>query len=130
MTDIMQLFEQARDGTLPQGFDGWDLTPYGARGLTVAHVAAINGHLSPDFDQWELANDRGSTVAHRAAQYGHLPPDFDRWELANARGWTVAHDAARWGNLPPDFDQWELSDKNGVTVARVAALNASQEAMK
>ena len=59
-------------------------------GWTVAHVAASEGHLPPDFDQWGLADDSGWTVAHEAASEGHLPPDFDRWEIADDTGWTVA----------------------------------------
>ena len=61
MTDIMQLYAQARAGTLPA-----------------------------DFDQWELADADGWTVAHAAARFGRLPADFDQWELADASGWTVA----------------------------------------
>ena len=58
--NLRELFNQARDGTLP-----------------------------PDFDQWDIANNHGWTVAHEAAAAQHLPPDFDRWELANEDGYTV-----------------------------------------
>ena len=58
--NLRELFNQARDGTLP-----------------------------PDFDQWDLADEQGWSVAHEAAAAQHLPPDFDRWELADMDGYTV-----------------------------------------
>ena len=61
MNELDELFEQAREGTLP-----------------------------PDFDRWEIADDTGWTAAHEAASEGHLPPDFDRWGLSDDTGWTVA----------------------------------------
>ena len=62
-----ELFEQAREGTLP-----------------------------PDFDRWEIARADGWSVAHMAAFRGRLPPDFDRWELANEAGVTVLEVYAKW----------------------------------
>jgi len=59
-------------------------------------------------------------VAHVAAGEGSLPPDFDRWELSDNTGWSVAHEAARRGYLPPRFSRWEIADKRGITVAQIA----------
>ncbi|WP_419635178.1 hypothetical protein [Thiolapillus sp.] len=98
MTDLIKLFKQARDGTLP-----------------------------PDFDQWALANEFGRSVAHVAAIYGHLPPDFDRWEISDATGCTIAHEAAYHGHLPPDFYRWTLATNNGITVRDVYKLGEPEE---
>ena len=61
MNELKKLFEQAREGMLP-----------------------------PGFNQWGFSDESGRSVAHSAASEGHLPDDFDRWELADATGWTVA----------------------------------------
>jgi hypothetical protein len=62
MTDIGELFDKAREGTLPKGFV-----------------------------QWGWANENGKTVAHEAAKRGRLPVGFGQWDLADNKGWTVAH---------------------------------------
>jgi hypothetical protein len=68
-----------------------------------------------DVVEWDFG------TASKAAWDGSLPPDFDQWDLADDKtGWTVAHAAARSGHLPPDFDRWDLADKNGLTVRQVA----------
>ncbi|WP_419593911.1 hypothetical protein [Thiolapillus sp.] len=82
-----ELFEQAREGTLPHGFDQWEIAR--ADGWSVAHMAAFRGRLPPDFDQWGIMNNEGWTVAHSAASKGHLPPDFDRWDLKDFAEWSV-----------------------------------------
>jgi hypothetical protein len=67
-----------------------------------------------------LADHNGRTVAHVAAVYGHLPKDFDQWGLADNNGWTVAHEAAKWAHLPVNFSQWDLVDGNDVRVSDLA----------
>jgi hypothetical protein len=52
--DIYELFKMARKGTLPADFKDWDRAD--KRGLTVAHEAAIWGHLPANFDRWELVS--------------------------------------------------------------------------
>jgi hypothetical protein len=91
---LKKLFDQAQEGTLPEGYDLWD-----------------------------LRDNDGDTVAHMAAYYNNLPPEFNRWDLADYDSWTVAHAAAWVGQLPANFDCWDLVDKYGVTVAQVAAEN-------
>jgi hypothetical protein len=93
---LEKLFQAAREGTLPEGFD-----------------------------QWHRADDKGWTVAHVAASYGYLPEEFKAWGtaawgLSNIDGYTVAHEAARAGILPEDFEYWAFKDKNGNTVAKFA----------
>lgn len=58
-------------------------------------------------------------MAHEAAADGRLPPDFNQWDLADKNGWTVAHVVAEHGILPPDFNQWSLKGKDGRTVADI-----------
>jgi hypothetical protein len=87
---------------------------------------AREGTLPDGFDQWELADEDGTTVAHVVARYGRLPVGFDGWELADNNGTTVAHVAAMVGNLPGGFDRWDLADKNGRTVADAVRLRWSK----
>jgi len=47
----------------------------------VAHEAAANGTLPAGFDRWEIDDWAGWTVAQAAAEHGKLPAGFDRWEL-------------------------------------------------
>jgi hypothetical protein len=58
------LWAKAAEGSLPEGFDGWNLH---------------------DFEGW--------TLAHEAARRGKLPEGFSRWELADREGWTVRDEA-------------------------------------
>lgn len=129
----------ATEGRLPRGFNQWGISG-GLKGLTVAHVALLNGTLPADFDQWHLTDGFGKTVAHYAIDpvigasrtanadlpagslaKSFLPRGFTQWHLADESGWTVAHAAALRGLLPADFDQWDLTDVGGETVADVAA---------
>ena len=80
---------------------------------------AEEGTLPEGFDRWELRDKEGNTVAHVAAEHGHLPKDFNQWELADEDDWTVAHVAAWHGHLPEDFNQWDLADNYGRTVEEV-----------
>jgi hypothetical protein len=107
MTDIYELFEQAREGTLPNGFDQWDLADNDGR--TVAHHAAWHGHLLVEFDRWGLANNVGWTVAHVAAWNGHLPVGFDQWDLADNSGRTVEEVLRKWH--PELLAKYGLGDK-------------------
>jgi hypothetical protein len=50
---------------------------------------AMDGTLPPGFDDWELADDSGWTVAHAAALHGALPPGFDKWDLVDKNGVSV-----------------------------------------
>jgi hypothetical protein len=61
----------------------------GFLGWTRAHEAAKNGTLPDGFDRWELADKDGWTVAHEAAFDGHLPEGFSLWNLRDGRGNTV-----------------------------------------
>jgi hypothetical protein len=74
--------------------------------LTIDAIKA----LPADSDKWELIIDEDcTTVAHTAAGNGCLPPDFNKWELTDKNGWTVAYAAFLHKRLPPDFDKWELT---------------------
>jgi hypothetical protein len=140
----------ARYGTLPTGFnlwelankDGWTVAHEAARyknlpadfkqwsiadkdGRTVAHEAIYAGNMPKDFDQWDISGD-GGAVGLYAAMYGRLPEDFDLWDIANNEGWTVAHEAAMRGNLPLHFDRWSIKDFYGKTVLSVAVENDSR----
>lgn len=90
MTNVDELFEMAKGGTLP-----------------------------PDFNMWDLADNDGWSVAHVAAGKNTPPPDFNQWGVVDKNGWAVAHQAAVWGNLPHDFNQWDLKDRNDQTVKEV-----------
>ncbi|MDR1608792.1 MAG: hypothetical protein LBT38_10355 [Deltaproteobacteria bacterium] len=105
------------EGTLPDA-RGWTLD--NGFGSTLAHVAAENGLLPPEFQDWGLLDWRRATVAHVAAKARRLPLTFNDWELRDAIGRTVAHEVAELGPLPPGFDLWTLQDRCGVSVAEVA----------
>jgi hypothetical protein len=64
--NINTLFKMAQNGTLPVGFNQWNLT--NEHGWSVAHVAAYCGHLPDDFNQWDLVDNNGTTVAHVATE--------------------------------------------------------------
>jgi hypothetical protein len=81
--------------------------------------AARNGTLPSDFDDWDAEDEYGETVAHAAAKAGTLPSGFGAWELEDDMGVTVAHAAAVAGTLPPDFDRWDIRSKN-LTVSELA----------
>jgi hypothetical protein len=100
---------------IPADFDQWDLADEDGR--TVAHRAALHGHLPASFSQWSIVDEHsGQTVAHVAVMCGWLPADFDQWGLTDDDGWTVAHEAAHYGRLPVSFSQWSLNDSRGLTV--------------
>lgn len=63
-----------------------------------------------------LVEATGWSVAHEAAYNGTLPPDFNKWEIATYSGWSVAHVAAKKGQLPDNFDKWDLIDDHCQTV--------------
>ena len=86
MNELKTLFEQAREGNLPQNFDRWDLKD--EWGISVAHVAAKHGHLPPDFDQWGLKDGFGLSVAqesglrdgvHPLVMFRIKPEDLGKW---------------------------------------------------
>lgn len=89
---------------------------------SVAHIAAMHGHLPKNFDNWGHFEISMWSVAHLAARYGHLPKDFDQWEIATIEGETVAHLAAMHGHLPPNFDKWDLRDNQGRSVLGYAVM--------
>ncbi|WP_419606786.1 hypothetical protein [Thiolapillus sp.] len=64
MSNVLQLYKQAREGTLPPGFDGWALKD-NVWGISVAHVAAKHGNLPTDFDRWGLTDRFGLSVARQ-----------------------------------------------------------------
>jgi hypothetical protein len=114
-----EVIASARAGTLPLGFDLWDMASEDGR--SVAHIAAQNGTLPAGFNSWNIADDEGWTVAHAAARAGKLPLNFDTWDLRTKRGVTVAHVLAETGKIPKGFMHWELADNLGRTVAQVFA---------
>lgn len=117
--ETLQLKAMLYTNTLPFNFDNWARKDRGGWS-TLAHIAAWEGLLPDDFNQWAIKNQDGYTVAHTAANNGHLPKGFDQWELRDEGGKTVAHEAAFWNKLPADFDQWGLTDDYGQTVRKVA----------
>ena len=119
-----ELFDQAREGTLPPDFEEWGIA--NEHGRTVAHEAAAKDHLPPDFDQWDIANRAGCAVAHVQATHGLARWGFDRWDMSDKYGWSVAHAAAWHRKLPENFDRlrlWDLADDNGITVRDVYDSN-------
>ncbi|WP_419603762.1 hypothetical protein [Thiolapillus sp.] len=60
MSNLHEIFDMAREGTLPPMFDKWEL--WENDGLTVAHVVAQRRHLPTDFDQWDLKDNAGWSV--------------------------------------------------------------------
>lgn len=123
--EAFQLAERGNGREFPAGFRQWDLhDPDGV--LCLAHLAARNGRLPEDFDQWDIRDRYGRTVAHEAALAGTLPAFFDQWEMVGPTpvyGWcSVAHAAAWSGHLPEKFDRWELATEDGWTVAHVVAV--------
>jgi len=72
--EILELFNKAKDGTLPSDFQDWSLCD--EDGWTIAHTAAYCSHLPKDFDQWDLKDDCGITVADIAGRNSILPNDF------------------------------------------------------
>lgn len=59
--ELARIFQEARNGTLPTGFDRWDLSY--SDGWTVAHTAAHYGTLPANFNRCDLADDDGLTVS-------------------------------------------------------------------
>lgn len=105
----------------------WSVVVEASSGETRAHVAARDGELPPDFDQWDLRDAEGRAVAHIAAAYGNLPTEFSAWDLRDANGASVAHYAASEGHYRPVLEgsvgwAWDWVDHSGLTVAHEAAL--------
>ena len=143
-----------RADALPEDFNGWDIALW-RQCMMVAHLAAEEGKLPPNFDRWELLTENGKTVAHILAELdqlpdallthpvmwhcdrdgmsifhllarkGALPEGFDKWDYAGKHGWTVAHEAASGQVLSNDFSWWHLRDEDGMSVARVALIHDS-----
>ena len=97
-TETKTLFSQAETGNLPKGFDDWGMNEFeNGKGRTLAHVAAANGHLPPDFSNWGGRDNQGNTVAHAAAANGHLPDEsFNEWDAGQGvgYGWSLINDAS------------------------------------
>jgi hypothetical protein len=51
MQKLKEIFKAARSGTLPEGFDSWDLAD--KNGRTLAHAAGEWGHLPKSFGHWD-----------------------------------------------------------------------------
>jgi len=105
--EIEVFFKQAVEGTLPEDFSDWD-QPLSDDERTVAHVAAMYGHLPEDFGKddlslWGLKTANGETVAHTAAKYNTLPDYFNQWELTNRYGKSVAEIAVLYHNIPKGY---------------------------
>jgi hypothetical protein len=125
-TEIEEILDAAKKGTLPDDFDRWDIIwpDSDGRRRTVAHLAALYGTLPKDFDQWDLGmgkDECGWTVAHSAARSRTLPEDFSNWDLRDLDGKTVAHWAVAKKCLPASFNEWSMADRCGQTMAHIAA---------
>jgi hypothetical protein len=66
-TDFDRYCDLAAEGLLPWVFDKWEAAD--ERGVTLAHVAAMNGTLPPNFKQWDLKTNNNVTVAEMAEFY-------------------------------------------------------------
>jgi len=106
---------------LPENFDGWAWK--NAKGIPVAHIAALKGELSDSFSDWTIRNEKGETVAHVLVRQGKKLPKAAKawdWSWRDQDGNTVAHEAVRNGKkLPRDFSGWGWCNAQGTSVAHL-----------